>query len=99
MEIELDRIAFTAEVKEGLYAGSSFGGGSSDHQGTCKEGSEEGGNCQGTWGDRRDSLLSSKGNRSHVTVHIPPGQRQPFSGFQEHRLMHKIGALCLLIRT
>ena len=24
MEIELDKIAFTAEVKEGLYAGSSF---------------------------------------------------------------------------
>ena len=38
MEIELDKIAFTAEVKEGLYAGSSFREGSSDHQGTCKEG-------------------------------------------------------------
>ena len=60
MEIELDKIAFTAEVKEGLYAGSSFRGESSDHQGTCKEGSEEGVNCQGTWGDRRDSPSSSK---------------------------------------
>ncbi len=49
MGIELDKKTFTYEVKEKkFYAGSSFEGGGSDHQSTCKEGSEEVGDYQGT---------------------------------------------------
>ena len=58
MKIELDKMAFTAEVKEGVYASSSFRGGSNDHQSACREGPEEGGDWG--FGDGQIMFLSER---------------------------------------